>query len=401
MAAEAISAGGATVDLYDAMPSVGRKLLIAGKGGLNLTHSEPAATFRSRYGSRQEQLTPLLDAFGPPALREWAQGLGVETFVGSSGRVFPTDMKAAPLLRAWLQRLRAAGVVFHMRHRWCGWTRSSAGRTRLDYATPDGEQQREATAVVLALGGGSWAKLGSDGRWCALLERAGIPVTPLRPANCGFDVGWSQYLSERFAGAPIKPVVASFVDSAGVLHRRQGEFVLTVTGLEGSLIYALSAVLRDEIASRGSATLRLDLLPGHDLARVVSELARPRGARSLTSHLQSRLQLKGAKVALLHECISAERLRPSRVPRRGHQVLAGSPDRTATAGRGDQQRRRRVLRSAGRTTDAAASPGRVLRRRNARLGSADRRLSPQRVSCQRPRGRPWRTGVAQRSIQKR
>ena len=305
MAAEALSAGGAPVDLYDAMPSVGRKLLIAGKGGLNLTHSEPAAMFRSRYGSRQDQLSPLLDAFGPAALREWARGLGVETFVGSSGRVFPADMKAAPLLRAWLQRLRAAGVVFHVRHRWCGWTRSSTGSTRLDYATPDGEQQREAAAVVLALGGGSWPKLGSDGRWCALLEQAGIPVAPLRPANCGFDVGWSPYLSERFAGAAIKPVVASLVDSAGVQHRRQGEFVLTASGLEGSLIYALSAVLRDEIASRGSATLHLDLLPGHDLARVVSELARPRGARSLSSHLQSRLQLKGAKVALLHECVAA------------------------------------------------------------------------------------------------
>lgn len=306
MAAEILSRGAARVDLYDAMPSVGRKLLMAGKGGLNLTHAEADATFRSRYGARQDRLTPLLEVFGPTDLRAWALGLGVTTFVGSSGRVFPTDMKAAPLLRAWLQRLRSANVRFHMRHRWHGWTASDRGCTTLCFSTPAGEQQHTADAVVLALGGGSWARLGSDGRWFAILEQAGIPLAPLRPANCGFDVGWSSHLREHFAGQPIKPVVAWLVDSAGVEHRRQGEFVLTAGGLEGGLIYTLAAALRDEIEASGSATLRLDLLPNHELARVINELARPRGARSLASHLQSRLQLRGAKVALLHECLSTE-----------------------------------------------------------------------------------------------
>jgi uncharacterized flavoprotein (TIGR03862 family) len=308
MAAEVLSRGGVRVDLYDAMPSVGRKLLMAGKGGLNLTHAEAAATFRSRYGARQDRLTPLLEAFGPTDLRAWALGLGVATFVGSSGRVFPTDMKAAPLLRAWLQRLRSAQVRLHMRHRWQGWTASKRGCPTLCFSTPAGELQLAADAVVLALGGGSWARLGSDGRWCAILEQAGVPLAPLRPANCGFDVGWSSHLRERFAGQPIKPVVASLVDSAGVEHRRQGEFVLTAGGLEGGVIYTLAAALRDEIEASGSATLRLDLLPSHDLARVINELARPRGARSLASHLQSRLQLRGAKVALLHERLCAEDL---------------------------------------------------------------------------------------------
>jgi uncharacterized flavoprotein (TIGR03862 family) len=306
MAAETLVCGGVSVDLYDAMPSVGRKFLMAGKGGLNITHSEPATAFCSRYGARRDELRPLLDAFGPTAVREWACGLGVDTFIGSSGRVFPTEMKAAPLLRAWLQRLRTAGVRFHMRHRWCGWTRSTAGETRLHYSTPAGVRHGTAAAVVLALGGGSWARLGSDGRWFTSLAQAGVALAPLRPANCGFDVGWSRYLRERFAGQPIKPVAASFVNSAGIWQQRQGEFVLTANGVEGSLIYALSAALRDEIEASGSATLQLDLLPTRELADVVRELARPRGARSLASHLQSRLRLKGAKVALLRECVSAE-----------------------------------------------------------------------------------------------
>ena len=306
MAAETISHHGMTVDLFDAMPSFGRKLLLAGKGGLNLTHSESTASFRARYGMRQDEMGPLLAAFGAPEVRAWAQGLGVNTFVGSSGRVFPTDMKAAPLLRAWLQRLRSAGVRFHVRHRWSGWRRATHGHTQLEFATPEGDRQYAAEAVVLALGGGSWPRLGSDGRWFALLEPAGIPLAALRPANCGFDAGWSRHLREHFAGAAIKSVVASFVDSAGVEHRRPGECVLTVNGLEGSLIYALSAALRDGIETSGSATLRLDLLPNRELVSVVSELARPRGSRSMASHLQSRLRLKGAKAALLHECTSAE-----------------------------------------------------------------------------------------------
>lgn len=305
MAAEVLSSGGLRVTLYDAMPSVGRKLLIAGRGGLNLTHSEPVESFYRHYGARQGRLAPLLDAFGPVDVREWARDLGVHTFVGSSGRVFPKEMKAAPLLRAWLRRLRASGVSFRMRHRWCGWTRTDSGSSRLGFSTPQGEQQHETQAVVLALGGGSWAKLGSDGRWFGLLERAGVSLAPLRPANCGFDVAWSQHFRDRFAGSPLKLVAGSVLASDGAEHRRRGEFVLTSNGLEGGLIYALSAVLRDEIETCGSATLRVDLLPQHELGRVVSELARPRGARSLASHLQSRLQLKGAKMGLLRELAPA------------------------------------------------------------------------------------------------
>lgn len=307
MAAETLSRRGIQVDVYDAMPSVGRKFLMAGKGGMNITHSEPLASFYARYGAQQERLAPLLDDFGPTALRDWIHALGIETFVGSSGRVFPSDMKAAPLLRAWLQRLREAGVRFHMRHRFCGWARSAAdSRTQLRFDTPQGERQVTADAVVLALGGGSWARLGSDGRWLPILAQAGIALAPLRPANCGFDVGWSAHLRTRFAGQPVKPVIASFTDSAGAHYRQRGEFVLTETGVEGSLIYALSAPLRDEIEARGVALLHLDLLPEHSLSRVIAEVARPRAARSLSSHLQSRLGLKGVKLGLLRECVPAE-----------------------------------------------------------------------------------------------
>ncbi|WP_291995154.1 TIGR03862 family flavoprotein [Candidatus Accumulibacter sp. ACC003] len=306
MAAEIASQGGVSVDVYDAMPSVGRKLLMAGKGGLNITHSEPDEQFRSRYGARQTQVTPWLEAFGPNALRAWMHGLGVASFVGSSGRVFPTEMKAAPLLRAWLQRLRAGGVRFHVRHRWTAWTRLPDGHTRLGFSTPHGDRQHDSAALVLALGGGSWARLGSDGRWQPLLADAGVALAPLRPSNCGFDIAWSEHLRQRFAGQPIKSVGASCVDAAGVGHRRRGEFLLTANGVEGGLIYALSAALRDAIDGNGSATLHVDLLPEHEMARVVAELARPRGARSLASHLQSRLRLKGAKVALLRECTAAD-----------------------------------------------------------------------------------------------
>jgi uncharacterized flavoprotein (TIGR03862 family) len=297
MAAEVLSAAGIPVDLYDAMPSVGRKFLMAGKGGLNLTHSEPLDAFLSRYGDRRPQLEPLLRQFGPDALRDWARGLGVDTFVGSSGRVFPTEMKAAPLLRAWLHRLRAAGVRFHVRHRWLGWTADS----RLRFAAPDGEKTVAADAVVLALGGGSWTRLGSDGAWLPELERHGVTVAPLRPANCGFDAGWSAHFRERFAGEPLKSVALSFGSET-----RRGEFVITEHGVEGSLIYAFAARLRDAIEADGSATFRLDLLPDRTPEHVATEVARPRGSRSLASHLQSRLGLKGVKAGLLRECLDKE-----------------------------------------------------------------------------------------------
>ena len=251
------------IDVFDAMPSVGRKFLMAGKGGLNITHSEPEEAFRSRYGARRKDISPLLDAFGPHALRQWIHDLGIDTFIGSSGRVFPSDMKAAPLLRAWLHRLREAEVHFHMRHRWSGISPEGHGKSTLHFNTPEGEQHIDADAVVLALGGGSWAKLGSDGRWVEQLERIGIPVASLRPANCGFNVDWSEHLRTRFAGQPVKPVRASFTDQNGAEQQRLGELMITDKGIEGSLIYALSAPLRDAIEQNGSATLYIDLLPAH------------------------------------------------------------------------------------------------------------------------------------------
>ncbi|MCW7538349.1 TIGR03862 family flavoprotein [Aquabacterium sp. A7-Y] len=311
MAAETLAAAGCRVELYDAMPSVGRKFLLAGKGGLNLTHSEPIEPFfLSRYGERREQVAPWLARFSPQALREWAQGLGVSTFVGSSGRVFPAEMKAAPLLRSWLHRLREAGVRFHMRHRWQGWGEDGS----LRFASPAGEQRVQAGAVVLALGGASWPRLGSDGAWVPLLEARAVQVARLRPSNCGFDVaargpggcGWSEHFQSRFAGEPLKSVVLTHAGTDGQSFSRQGEFVVTGTGIEGSLVYAASARLRDEIERHGSATLELDLMPGWDPARVLSEVAHPRGARSLSSHLQSRLHLKGVKMGLLRELLDAE-----------------------------------------------------------------------------------------------
>jgi uncharacterized flavoprotein (TIGR03862 family) len=296
MAADVLSQAGVAVWVYDAMPSVGRKFLLAGKGGLNLTHSEPFDLFASRYGERRAQLEPLLRQFGPEQLRAWAQGLGIETFVGTSGRVFPTDMKAAPLLRAWLHRLRAAGVQFHMRHRWTGW--DADGKAK--FTTPQGEQSVTADALVLALGGASWSRLGSDGAWVPLLQDKGVDIAPLAPANCGFDVqgGWSEYFSSRFAGQPFKSVAITVGE-----FRRKGEFVATATGIEGSLVYAASALLRDAIAANGSAALTLDLLPDKTAEQVAADVAHPRGSRSLSSHLKSRLGLEGIKLALLHELL--------------------------------------------------------------------------------------------------
>jgi uncharacterized flavoprotein (TIGR03862 family) len=304
MAAETAAAGGARVEVFDAMPSVGRKFLMAGKGGMNITHSEPLEQLLTRYGARRAELEDLLRAFPPEALRAWMHGLGIESFVGSSGRVFPTEMKAAPLLRAWLHRLRESGVRFHVRHRWLGWTEAGAVR----FATPDGERLLQADALVLALGGGSWAKLGSDGAWLPLLAEQGVDIAPLRPSNCGFETDWSAHFAERYAGEPLKTVMASCTDAAGRTLRKPGECLITASGIEGGLIYALSAPLRDALERDGSATLTLDLLPGHDAARVAAETARPRGARSLSSHLQSRLGLKGVKMGLLRECLSAETL---------------------------------------------------------------------------------------------
>jgi uncharacterized flavoprotein (TIGR03862 family) len=320
MAAERLAAAGAEVHLYDAMRSVGRKFLLAGKGGLNLTHAESFADFVARYGGRRGEVEALLRRFDPQALRDWAEGLGIGTFVGSSGRVFPTDMKAAPLLRAWLQRLRARGVQFHMRHRCLGFAETDHGTPALRFDTPQGEALVHAGAVVLALGGASWSRLGSDGAWVPWLAARGVPVAPLRPSNCGFEVagaahrgsaGWSEHFSARHAGEALKSVAIEVHDACGTVWRQVGEFVVTAYGVEGSLVYAASSRLREAIDTAGQATLYLDLLPARTAQWVQSELAHPRGSRSLSTHLKTRLGLAGVKAALLHELLDKATLSDS------------------------------------------------------------------------------------------
>jgi uncharacterized flavoprotein (TIGR03862 family) len=307
MAAQALADAGVAVDLFDAMPSVGRKFLLAGKGGLNLTHSEPIEPFLGRYGEARDRVAPWLRESGPEALRAWAKGLGVDTFVGSSGRVFPTDLKAAPLLRAWLHRLRGAGVKFHMRHRWLGWAPASEAGHALRFATPQSELVVHSRAVVLAMGGASWARLGSDGAWVPLLAERGVEIAALKPSNCGFDVAaWSEHLKSRFAGAPMKNVALRCTAPDGRHFDQRGEFVVTQTGIEGSLVYAASALLRDSIAADGRAVAEIDLLPERSAEFVRDEVARPRGSRSLSTHLKSRLGLDGVKAALLHELLPRE-----------------------------------------------------------------------------------------------
>ena len=308
MAAEVMGRAGLNVHLFDAMPSVGRKFLLAGKGGMNLTHAEALPAFVGRYGAQAGRLRPLLETFGPQAVRDWASGLGISTFVGSSQRVFPTDMKAAPLLRAWLHRLRhpepgGTPVGFHMRHRWTGWD-----GTALVFDTPQGPLRVQSRATVLALGGASWARLGSDGAWVPRLQAEGVDVAPLQPSNCGFDVagGWSPFFLERFAGQPFKSVAVRFTDSLANGFQRKGEFVATATGVEGSLIYAMSGQLRDQIAREGRATFELDLLPDRTAEQVLAQVAHPRGSRSLSSHLKSRLGLEGIKMAIVNELLSKD-----------------------------------------------------------------------------------------------
>lgn len=311
MAAEALAAGGASVDVYDAMPSVGRKFLLAGKGGLNLTHSEPAASFVTRYAERQAEVGRWLAQLDAQGLRDWAQGLGITTFVGSSGKVFPAEMKAAPLLRAWLHRLRASGVRFHMRHRWQGALVSGPGSDAasvahtLSFDTPAGAREVQVDAVLLALGGASWARLGSDGAWQPWLVACGVDVRPLVPSNCGFDVAWSAHLRERHAGAPLKNVALAFDDGTGAPWRRLGEAVLSAHGLEGNLVYAASARLREAIAAHGHVDITLDLLPARELADLTAALARGRAARSITNHLKEHAGLHGAKAGLLREGLDA------------------------------------------------------------------------------------------------
>ena len=332
MAAQVLSGLGYSVHLFDAMPSVGRKFLLAGRGGLNLTHSEAFESFVQRYDEQETHLKPILSEWGADQLRSWAQELGVETFIGTSGRVFPQEMKAAPLLRAWLQRLRhplmGKPVEFHMRHRLnslqaCSRPQWEQPHIELDFEVRQLSSGKiescsfSAKAVVLALGGGSWSRLGSDGAWVPWLKARGIPVHPLSPSNCGFHVagrdglGWTDFFSSRFAGFPLKSVAIEWPRPNGQTARRQGEFVASAYGLEGSLIYAASADLRKSIQAQGFAELKLDLLPDWTLEKVIQAVSHPRASRSLSSHLKGRLGIEGVKMALLNELLSHESLQNS------------------------------------------------------------------------------------------
>lgn len=304
MAAEIISAQGLHVDVYDAMPSVGRKYLMAGKSGLNLTHAEPFDSFVTRYGKRRAQIEPLLKTFGATQLSAWAQGLGVQTFVGTSGRVFPVEMKASPLLRAWMQRLNASGVRFHLRHKLTGIRDDRS----LQFLTPEGDVSVHADAVILALGGGSWRRFGSDGAWVEWLQQVGVKIDPLRPSNCGFDVHWSSVFKEKYDGHPVKSVVLSVGD-----FRQQGEFIITKDGVEGSLVYAASAILRNAIDAEGCAVMQLDLAPDQTEDQLNEKLSRPRGSRSMASHLEKTLGIKGVKAGLLREFVPKAEFTESRL----------------------------------------------------------------------------------------
>jgi len=306
MAAEVLCAKGFDVDLYDAMPSLGRKFLMAGKSGLNLTHAEAFETFTDRFGRHCPSLAPILEAFTPSDVRAWSAGLGVETFVGTSGRVFPTEMKAAPLLRAWLRQLRANGLRIHVRHKWAGWDADGA----LDFDTPDGRVQKHPEITVLALGGASWPKLGSDGQWTSWLQDKGVRVSTLQPANCGFDVNWSDHLRQHFQGHPLKGISMT---AQG--HVASGECMVTDYGLEGGPVYILSGVLRDTLARDGHVQLTIDLTPDIDEASLVTRLARPRGKKSMATHLKRTVGLTGIKSALLYENVD--------------QAIFDKPDRLA------------------------------------------------------------------------
>ena len=298
MAAEAAMAAGVQVDLYESRGSVGRKFLIAGKGGLNLTHSEPLAQFVARYGPREADARRWLTGFDADAIRRWAGALGINTFVGSSGRVFPADMKAAPLLRAWVRRLRESGVRFHVHHRCSGWDESGA----LQMVSPARQFRILAGSTVLALGGASWPQLGSDGAWVPWLGGRGVDIAPLMPSNCGFDLAWSDHFASRFAGQPVKPAWLTLVGADGQRQRYQGEFVITGHGIEGSLVYRLSAALRDQIARNGEAALELDLAPTRDESRLAKDLARPRNRRSTSEFIRRNAGISGVQAGLLFEC---------------------------------------------------------------------------------------------------
>jgi uncharacterized flavoprotein (TIGR03862 family) len=300
MAAEVLSAAGVQVTLYDRMPSAGRKFLMAGRGGLNLTHSEDLPAFLGRYGDAVTSLRAAIEAFPPTALRAWCEGLGQETFVGSSGRVFPKSLKASPLLRAWLRRLAAAGVEFAFRHRWIGWDMSG----RLQFDAPGGRVSVQADAVVLALGGASWPRLGSDGNWAEVLTRTGVAIAPLRPANCGVIANWSDVFRDRFEGQPLKRIELTFRG-----QRVRGEAIITRDGLEGGAVYALSAALREAIAASDEAVLHVALRPDLSAAELQQRLAVPRGKQSLSTFLRKTVNLSPPAIGLLNEAAASASLR--------------------------------------------------------------------------------------------
>lgn len=305
MAADILRTYPVQVTIYEAKPSVGRKFLLAGKGGMNITHSENFDSFINRYGAEQQFLQPILEQFNNQAVRDWMQGLGFDSFVGSSGRVFPSDMKAAPLLRAWLHRLRESGVKICVRHRWLGWTANN----NLHFSTPEGEQEIIADAVILACGGASWPQLGSDGAWQSVLQEQGITVNPLQAANCGFDSQWSSNFSQEFAGQPLKSAALAFTDAQGNNYRKQGDFVITATGIEGSLIYALSRPLRETIKQQGQVTVYVDLFPHKTTEQLYALLNKPKAASvSWSSFVRKQLGIQGVKASLLRECTSKQQM---------------------------------------------------------------------------------------------
>ncbi|MBE0686829.1 MAG: TIGR03862 family flavoprotein [Anaerolineaceae bacterium] len=297
MAAEHLASQGFSVDIYEAKPAVLRKFLVAGKGGLNLTREEDFEKFLLRYGNRLKELEPFLRVFGPIELRAWVQNLGFETFVGSSGKIFPSDMQAVSIRLAWIQRLKQKGVRFHLNHRWLGWNQEQ----NLVFQAKSENVITRPEAVILALGGASWPTTGSDGTWVPTLQQQGVEVSPLKPANCGFDVKWSDYFRDRFQGTPLKSVAIHFQPTSGIPLYQRGEFIITHYGVEGSLIYAFSAAIRDEIAENNQAIIHLDLAPDWSIEQLETRLSRPRGSRSISSHIEKSVGIHGAKANLLWE----------------------------------------------------------------------------------------------------
>lgn len=312
MAAEKLSAGGVAVTVYERMPSAGRKLLMAGRGGLNLTHSEPLDLFITRYGTASAHLRPMLEAFPPTALTDWANTLGADTFTGSSGRIFPRAMKASPLLRAWLRRLERQNVQFRLRHDWHGWSGGA-----LSFHTPAGDVADTPDITILALGGASWPRLGADGSWTTPLQEKGVEIAPLRPANMGFNIGWSEVFRSRFAGQPLKNIRLHFGG-----HTARGDAMISRYGIEGGAVYALSSILREALAGAHPLTLEIDLRPDFSQQQIESRLARPQGKDSRANYLRKSLGLSPLESNLLRETGTLPgRLKSIAVMLTGHQPL--------------------------------------------------------------------------------